>query len=140
MLSRIPGVGYINTRINNEVDSNDTFLTLTTEQRIDDIVVTFTAPYSGIISLAMTAGAVYAPYQSNDSIRFSILQNDKVIREINDLDTDYNHNKLFAEPTSLVVDEGDLIHFVVGDNFGSNTAAIFNPEIKYTELFWSSLS
>lgn len=134
-LWRIPGVGYIGTSQSNMVDSNDLFLSLTTEQRMDDIVVTFTAPHAGIINLAMTAGAVYAPHQSINAIRFSVLQNDKVIREINDLDTDYNHNKLFKDPISLVVDEGDVIHFVVGDNFGSNSPAYFNPEIRYSEVF-----
>ncbi len=135
-LWRIPGVGYIGTSPTNQVDSNELFVLTTPEQQIDDLVVAFTAPYSGIISLAMTAGAVYAPHQSTDAVRFSILKNDKVISEINNLDAEYNHNKLFAQPTSLVVAKGDVIRFVVGkNNFDPNPTTYFNPEITYTETF-----
>ena len=107
------------------------------ESTTTDTVLTFTAPYSGIISISMANGGVFAPHQGNDEISFILKQNGTTIKSVSDLDNAYNASgsRFFADAVTRRVEAGDKLHFIVHRNKKSaDPLTYFNPQIVYKEV------
>ncbi len=102
-----------------------------------EAVLAFIAPYSGTIEVKMANGGVFAPYNSVDGVRFTMLHNQDVIMAAVDLDNGYNADgsRFFTGTQTLDVNEGDIIRFAIGRNAGCGDGRAFiNPEIVYTNI------
>ncbi len=101
-------------------------------------VVAFISPYSGNITVDVTTGGVYAPYngaaQNHDGINFSVLKGTTVLYSKNGISGANNHNdRGFSSGVSLTVKRGEVIYFVVNRNANVNADSTFyNPQISYT--------
>ena len=92
-------------------------------------VLTFTAPYSGTISIAMTNGGVKR-YNAGQTPRFKLYKNDEVL-----MDETVPAAGCFTEAQELTVTKGDVIRFAcMRSSQGASGHAIYNPEITYTEI------
>lgn len=102
-----------------------------------DVVVTFTAPYSGILKISMANGGVFAPHQSGGEVQFTVKHNAAEVKKISDLDNSYNAegNRFFTEDVIRTVEVGDKIQFIVHRNAQiANPTTYFNPEMVYQAI------
>ncbi len=102
-----------------------------------DVVLVFTAPYSGELMVSMTNGGVFAPHNSDDEVSFTLKHNDTTVRTVTNLDNGYNaqESRFFQDAENLTVQEGDKLYFIVHRNaYVANPLTYFNPEIAYTEM------
>ncbi len=102
----------------------------------NDAVLTFTAPETGTISIKMANGGVFAPHNSADGVRFSLIHNTTVVRSMTGLDNAYNTagNRYFTDTQELEVQAGDKIYFTIGRDVGVDSRSYLNPKITYTHL------
>ncbi len=102
----------------------------------NDAVLTFTAPETGIISIKMANGGVFAPHNSADGVRFSLTHNTTVVRSMTGLDNAYNTagSRYFTDTQELEVQAGDKIYFTIGRDSGVDSGSYMNPEIAYTAI------
>ncbi len=99
----------------------------------NDSVLTFTAPYSGNITIN-TYGLV-APNDTKGGVHYELLHNNEVIDSCNDLDTSYNGNRACKTPVTANVKAGDKIRFVAGRNATATTGkAYLSPVISYNNV------
>ena len=103
-----------------------------------DVVLTFSAPYSGKINVSMANGGVFAPTSTagGGQIKFTFKHNDTIVKSVDDLDhSRSNSNRFFADTVQLDVTAGDILRFIVHENNTSgNMDTYFNPQISYTSL------
>lgn len=103
-----------------------------------NIVVLFTAPFTGNITLDSSIGGVFTPYnggaQKYDGINFSVLLNGESLYSKTAVSGSNNHNdRCFSAPISTQVKRGDVIHFVINKNANVNADTTFiNPRVAYT--------
>ncbi len=102
----------------------------------EEVVLTFTAPYTGVINLLSEDGGVFAPYNSQDGIRFEMIHNGVVVDSCYDLDNGYNANgsRYFTGTKAMVVKAGDTIRFAFGRNKHVDTRAFCSPKISYAKV------
>ena len=104
---------------------------------LNDAVLTFTAPYSGVIILKMANGAVFAPATRGGSkaARLIVRHNDKNIRTENiDGTNNTPGSRVFEDTMILTVKAGDTLRFMVGRNIPEGVYVTMNPEITYTQI------
>ncbi|MBR4072494.1 MAG: hypothetical protein IKK24_01010, partial [Clostridia bacterium] len=102
---------------------------------VTELVLTYTAPENGTVQVIMDNGGVFSTTRNADNyIRFSMLHNGRVIKNVEDLDSDYNaFNPFFGDAQVLTVKKNDIIRFVVGKNAASRGTinTDMNPVINY---------
>lgn len=114
-------------------------LMMRADTQTDDVVLTFTAPYTGIINLSMANGGVVAPHNSVDGVRLELLHNEEIVKAFYDLDFEYsyNQNKKYClnNPLAMVVKAGDKVRIAVGRNKPIDGRTYLSPVIKYAEIY-----
>ncbi len=102
-----------------------------------EAVLTFTAPYSGTISLSMANGGVYT--NGAGIYGFTVLHNGAEVsgRRVESLRTGEAN---FSGPVALSVEEGDTVRFVVdsASAYQNGVVTLVNPEITYTNISYNA--
>ena len=114
-----------------------------------DVVVVFTAPYSGKINLSMANGGIFVPYNGAgdkfDGINFKMLYNDTKKVSYSGVSSKNSHPKekdpktyvgrVFTDKYVMNVQKGDKFYFVVNKNkVLNNDNTYFNPHIEYISV------
>lgn len=134
------GYDYCSIGVDNGGDKvttvTDPVLCFKYNDEIHESVLTFKAPQTGTISISMGFGGIYAPFNSTDAARFSILHNEETLFTKNDLDNAYGAF-WFRDTVGTItvsVNKGDLIRFIGGRNVGADGTTYFNPCVTYREV------
>ncbi|MBR4072495.1 MAG: hypothetical protein IKK24_01015, partial [Clostridia bacterium] len=128
------GIGAISMdAVGNKVNSDAPTLKFLSHSQENDVVLTFTAPYAGIVNVSMDDKGIFAPHNGDDVVRFEMLHNGAVIESCYNLDNSYNGNPFFAGNKALIVEKGDTIRFVVGRNKPNDGTTYLSPNIAYIE-------
>ena len=132
-----PGGGNFLVAAGNQVTTaTDPTLRFFPNNTTEEVVLTFTAPKTGIINVSIADGGIFAPYNSEDGIRFEMIHNGVVVESKYDLDNAYNPNgnRYFTGTKAMSVKEGDTIRFVVGRNKHIDSRTFCVPKIAYAKV------
>ena len=103
-----------------------------------DAVVAFTVPFSGTVTIDMSNGGVFAPYngeaQKWDGVSFVLKQGTKDIFAKTTVSAKNNkENRCFTTGITVDVKKGEILYFIVNANANADMDSTFlSPRVKYT--------